>query len=153
MLRSIFNFCFLRIDQSIMHCNWQKYQEGRTQVLKCPRGEEGKGREGGRNLLLVYASLIYRAYLASTGMSCWTGCGYLSKRLLTISLFSAFNIVSLEKSMKVGKERSTCAVSTIKFHDVNFNWWPRRHNPTQTSLHAPPPPYLPLRGVHLKRIW
>ena len=24
-------------------CNWQKYQEGRTQVLKCPGGE-GEGR-------------------------------------------------------------------------------------------------------------
>ena len=103
---------------------------------------------------------FYLSMLASfTGLICsrWTGCGYLAKRLLTISLFSAFNMVSLEKSVKVGEERSTCAVSTIKFHDVSLNWRPRRHNPTQTSLHAPPPPSpprdLPLRGVRLKRIW
>ena len=32
---------------------------------------------------------------------------WLAKRLLTISLFSAFNMVSLGKSVKVGEERST----------------------------------------------
>ena len=72
-----------------------------------------------------------------------------SNRLQTILLFSALNMVSLGKSVKVGDERSTCAVPTIKFHDVSLNWRPRRHNPTQTCLHAPPPhpPWdLPLRA-------
>ena len=72
----------------------------------------------------------------------WTGCGYLANRLLTISLFSALNMVSLEKSVKVGDEvdeRSTYAVPTIKFHEVGLNWSPQRHNSTQTSLHAPSP--------------
>ena len=44
-----------------------------------------------------------------------------SNRLQTILLFSAFNMVSLGKSVKVGDERSTCAVPTIKFHDVSLN--------------------------------
>ena len=53
-------------------CNWQKYQEGRTQVLKCPGGEgEGRrdlsGNKGERALLLVHANLIYRAYFGLDG--------------------------------------------------------------------------------------
>ena len=53
-------------------CNWQKYQEGRTQVLKCPGGEgEGRrdlsGKEEGRGLLRVHAILICRAYFGLDG--------------------------------------------------------------------------------------
>ena len=63
-----------------------------------------------------------------------------AEQFVDIWLNGAFNMVSFEKSVKFGNERSTLSVPTIiKFQDVSLNWRPQRHNPTHPLL----PPFSP----------
>ena len=94
-------------------------------MLKCPGGE-GEGRRDLRKGPFTCPCYPHlqglfwprRVCPADQVVDIWLTS---SNRLQTILLFSAFNMVSLGKSVKVGDERSTCAVPTIKFHDVSLN--------------------------------
>ena len=53
------NFQFLFLDEELINrsrSKWQKYQEGRTQVQKCPGGV---GREEGKGLSLCFFRIMY----------------------------------------------------------------------------------------------
>ena len=87
-------FFGIRIDQSIAF-QVTKVTKGEDPSAEVPRDYSGK--EGGRGLLLVHATYIPSfagLILAQMGMwRCTADCGFPSSRLLTISLFSAFDMV------------------------------------------------------------